>query len=551
MLCSAQTDTFCTEFQSLLRISRIIRIGSYLQFTDFVSPCHDGAEISGKFRNNRLDLTFINLTVAAVDGDEVSFGIYLSAYGHGLGSFIYQNGGAACHTALAHTSGNNSRMGSHAAACSQNTVSSNHTCQILRRGFFTNQQCLYAGGCCSHCFFCGKIDLSAGSTRRSRKPLGDGFCILQFFCIKHRVEQLVNLCRFQSGYGSLFINQALAYHVNGDLYSCLCGTLAASGLQHVELASFHGKLHVLYIFIVFFKKICDLGEICIRFRERICHLLDVHRCSHTGNHVFALGVYQELSENLVGSVRRASGECNTGSGGISHVSEYHGLYVYSSTQIMCDTVQVAVKDGTVVIPGTEYSLHCFDELFLRILREVLTGFFLHDLLVACDDFFQIFSSQIHIELGTLGSFLSIKYLIKFCLWNFLYNITEHLDETAVAVHGKSSVLCQSSQTLHTVVVQTQIQNGVHHARHGNHSTGTYGYQQRVFRASEGLAGYFLQLSNLFINGINQVLCNGLSFFVVPVARFGGDGKAERYRQTDSGHFRQVCTLSAEKTSHVL
>ena len=66
-----------------------------------------------------------------------------------------------------------------------------------------------------------------------------------------------------------------------------------------------------------------------------------------------------------------------------------------------------------------------------------------------------------------------------------------------------------------------------------------------------LAGYFLQLSDLFINGINQVLCNGLAFFIVPVARFGSDRKAKRYRQTDSGHFRQVGTLSSEKTSHVL
>ena len=331
MLCSAKTDSFRTKFQSLLGISRIIRICSYLQFTDLVSPCHDGTEIPGKFRNNRLYLTFINLTVAAVDGDKVSFGIYLSAYSHGLGSFIYQNGGAACHAALAHTSGNDSRMGSHASAGSQNTVSSNHTCQILRRGFFTNQQCLYAGSCGSHCFFCSEVNLSAGSTRRSRKSLSDGFRVLQFFRIKHRVEQLVDLCRFQSGHSGLFIDQAFAYHVNSDLYSCLCSTLTASGLQHVELASFHGKLHILYIFIVFFKKICDLGEVCIGLRECISHLLDIHRCSHTGNHVFALGIYQEFTEDLVGSVGRASGECNTRSGGISHVSEYHGLYVYSST----------------------------------------------------------------------------------------------------------------------------------------------------------------------------------------------------------------------------
>ena len=43
------------------------------------------------------------------------------------------------------------------------------------------------------------------------------------------------------------------------------------------------------------------------------------------------------------------------------------------------------------------------------------------------------------------------------------------------------------QTFNSLVVQTEVQDGVHHAGHGSASAGTNGHQQRVLWIAELLA----------------------------------------------------------------
>ena len=51
--------------------------------------------------------------------------------------------------------------------------------------------------------------------------------------------------------------------------------------------------------------------------------------------------------------------------------------------------------------------------------------------------------------------------------------------------------------------------------------------------------------------IDQILTDGHVFIIVTVACFGSDGETERYRQTNLGHFSQVCTLAAQQSLHFL
>ena len=39
------------------------------------------------------------------------------------------------------------------------------------------------------------------------------------------------------------------------------GTLAVTGLEHIQLAGFHGELHVLHVVVVAFQNLADLGEL--------------------------------------------------------------------------------------------------------------------------------------------------------------------------------------------------------------------------------------------------------------------------------------------------
>ena len=67
-------------------------------------------------------------------------------------------------------------------------------------------------------------------------------------------------------------------------------------------------------------------------------------------------------------------------------------------------------------------------------------------------------------------FLCIEDRIEFSLCDFHYNVTKHLDESSVAVICETRIFCQCSQSFYRLIVQTQVQDGVHHTRHGDLST---------------------------------------------------------------------------------
>ena len=50
----------------------------------------------------------------------------------------------------------------------------------------------------------------------------------------------------------------------------------------------YGELHILHISIVLLQGLTNLSELLKCLRELLCHLIDVHRCTNTGYHVFTL-----------------------------------------------------------------------------------------------------------------------------------------------------------------------------------------------------------------------------------------------------------------------
>ncbi len=110
-----------------------------------------------------------------------------------------------------------------------------HTLDILGRGLQTNQNNLFRPCCPFFCIFSGEYDLAAGSTGRCTRALPIGvaaFRALASNCGCSRVSRL----RDRSWQLPLLGSHALVYQVASDLQSSLSGSLAVSGLQHVELA---------------------------------------------------------------------------------------------------------------------------------------------------------------------------------------------------------------------------------------------------------------------------------------------------------------------------
>ena len=278
--------------------------------------------------------------------------------------------------------------------------------------------------------------------------------LLQFLCIKCRVKKLIDLLRCNSHNCGLFIDFLFVHHIYGNLYRSLCRSLTVSGLQHEELALFYRELHILHILVVVFQDSGNIFEFSVYVRERFLHLIDWLRCTDTRYNVFALCVYQELTEDLVFTVYRASCECNAGTGILSGISEYHGLNVYCRSQGCGNVIQLSVQDCSFVVPRTEYRLNRLHQLILRILWELSAQFCFYQFLVSLNDDFQILCLQIHIVFCAHFLLAAVKNLIEFGLRNFHYDITEHLNETSVAVVSKTFISGLGSQALYGIVIQS-------------------------------------------------------------------------------------------------
>ena len=127
-----------------------------------------------------------------------------------------------------------------------------------------------------------------------------------------------------------------------------------------------------------------------------------------------------------------------------------------------------------------------------------------------------------------------------------HHIRIHGDEAAIAVIGEAAVAGQFGERFDGLVVEAEIEHGVHHARHRGAAAGTHRHQQRILGIAERLAG---QLADM----VERLLDLRLQFrrigFVVGVeisADRGRDGEARRHRQAEIGHLGEVGALAAEQ-----
>ena len=76
----------------------------------------------------------------------------------------------------------------------------------------------------------------------------------------------------------------------------------------------------------------------------------------TGDDVLALGVHQEVAVELLGAIGRVARKGDAGRGGLALVTKSHGLNVDGGTELVGDTMLLAVDAGTLVHPAAKDSL---------------------------------------------------------------------------------------------------------------------------------------------------------------------------------------------------
>ena len=128
-----------------------------------------------------------------------------------------------------------------------------------------------------------------------------------------------------------------------------------------------------------------------------------------------------------------------------------------------------------------------------------------------------------------------------------HHITKHVDETPVGVEGKAFAR-SFGHGLDGVVVQSEIKNGIHHARHGDSRARANRKKQWVVAITKLLARFFFQSLDCFGHLIHQAGRHLGSVVVVRRTGVGGDGHTRRDRKADRGHVSKVGTFATQQSA---
>ncbi len=248
--------------------------------------------------------------------------------------------------------------------------------------------------------FGGEDDLADSGAGRGRQAGGEDFDLLALF-VEARNQEVVELVGLDAEDGFFLRDEAFADHVDGDADGGQAGALAIAGLQHVELAILDGELEVLHVAVVLFQAPGDVAELLVDLGHGLFELADGKRSADAGDHVLALRVHQVLAEEDLLAGGGIAGEADAGAGVLAQVAEDHGLHVDGGAEPVVDVVDAAIGLGALVLPAAEDGVARLHELIQRILREILAGLLLDQLLVLGDDLLERVGLELVVELDLL------------------------------------------------------------------------------------------------------------------------------------------------------
>ena len=549
VLGTAQANALGAEVHSLLGVLGGVGVGAHLERAVLVSPAHEAAELTGDGGLGGGDGFAVNVAGGAVDGDPVAFLVDLAGQLKLLVGLVHLDGAAAGDAAGAHAAGDDGGVRGHAAADGEHALGVVHALDVLGRGLQAHQDDLVSllgplGGVVGV-----EDDLAAGGAGGSGETLSHGLGLLEGFHVKLGMEEAVEALGLDHQHGFLLGDHALVHQVAGDLEGGGSGTLAVTGLEHEELLVLNGELHVLHVAVVVLQGGADLGELLIDLGHDLGQLVDGLGGAHAGDHVLALGVHEELTKELLLAGGGVAGKGDAGTGGLAHVAEDHLLDVDGSAPGGGDVVHAAVVDGAGVVPAAEDGLDGAHELLLGILGELLAQLVLVFLLEHVGQLFEILGGELGVQLDAALFLHLVDELLKILLAHFHHHVGIHLDEAAVGVIGEAGVVGLLGKGFHHLVVEAEVEDGVHHAGHGGTGAGADGDQERIVHVTELLAGEILELSDVLHDLILDLGVDGAVIGIVLRAGLGGDGEAAGHGHTQVGHFCQVCALAAQQLAH--
>ena len=214
---------------------------------------------------------------------------------------------------------------------------------------------------------------------------------------------------------------------------------------------------------------------------------------------------------------------------------------------MGDLVEVPVVHRALPVPGTEDRGNRLLQLLSAILRKRFTDLGLVELLEPGHDGLQIVGGKLGVFHRTGDLLASFEDRLELAAVDIFHDSTEHRDEPSIRVPREAFVR-DSPERLDRLVVQAEIEDGVHHAGHGELRARSDGDEEGIRWVAEPSADFHFDRRQ-----------GRFDLFPQPwreptraserVARFRGDREAGRDGEAKPGHLGEAGPLAAEQVSH--
>ena len=390
-------------------------------------------------------------------------------------------------------------------------------------------------------------DLAIGRSRRGRQSGRQEIDV--GFRVDHRVEQLIELRRLDTGDGRRLVDQSLPNHLNRNPHRRLAGPLGVARLQHVELALLDGELEVLDIGVVLLEPLGDFDELVIDARHLLLELRDLLRGPNAGDDILSLGVLEVLSVEDPLPGRDVTREGDPGPGVLAEVSEGHHHDVDPGSEVVGDLVHPAIIARPAAIPRLEDGLDRQTKLLVGVGREILSGLAADDRLVVLDQLREGLGPNVGVFGDAQLLLVLVELVLKLLGVDAENDLAEELDEAAICVVGEALIAGQLRQGSPRLVVQSKVENGVHHPRHRELRARTDRDEQWALGSPKLLSRHLFDPGHRLENLRPDVVGDLLSGPIVGGTGFGRHGEARRHRQSRAGHLGQPCPFPTEQVLH--
>ena len=453
----------------------------------------------------------------------------------------------ATHTGLAHAAGDDGSVRGLAAAAGQDAFGGDHAVEVVGVGLASDQDDLLTRVRPLHGGVGVEDDLADGRTGRGVHALGQE--LAGGVVLEGGEHQLCQLGAGDALQGLGLVDQALVDELGRDPEGRPRGPLADPGLQHPQLAALDRELDVAQVAVVLLELAHDRHQLVVRLLVQALEVGQGQRVADPGDDILTLGVLQVVAVDALGPRGRVARERHPRARVRGHVAEHHRADVDRGAQVGGDALLAAIQDRAIGVPRVEDGPDGKVHLLARLLRELPARVLVHDRLVRLDQRPQVVGVQVEVVLRALGLLGGVQRALEELALDVENGLAEHLDQPAVGVEREPLVAGLLRQPQDRLVVEPDVQDGVHHPGHRELPTGAHRHQQRVVDLAQRLAHRLLERGEVLADlGLQRGRLGAVG--EIGLARLGRDDEPRRHRQPHPRHLRQVCPLASEQILEV-